>query len=157
MYTFLNSGINMSTGKCAAQAEHAAIEAYRLSDNKMIEDWYLGGHYMKVVLEAQDEQHLLVIKQYIEDRGFRTSIIIDEGRTEIRPHTATALGIQVVDKADPHVQATFESFKKFPATYGKVEKTPSEILCACPDEYLTRKARQTKVVVANLLGITPGQ
>jgi peptidyl-tRNA hydrolase len=146
MYTFLNSGINMSTGKCAAQAEHAAIEAYRLSDNKMIEDWYLGGHYMKVVLEAQDEQHL-----------FRTSIIIDEGRTEIRPHTATALGIQVVDKADPHVQATFESFKKFPATYGKGETTPSEILCACPDEYLTLKARKTKVVVAELLGITPGQ
>lgn len=113
LYIFLNKGLGMSTGKSAAQASHAAVEAYRLSDPDLIQAWYTGNAYTKLVMEAQDEQHLHTIQKYIEERGFKTKLIIDEGRTEIRPHTATALGVEIVDKDDPHVAASFNSFRTY--------------------------------------------
>lgn len=103
----------MTPGKIAAQAQHAAVEAFRISDPKLLEDWYKGGHYCKLVMLAEDDVHLLTIQKYIEERGFKTKLIIDEGRTEIRPHSVTALGVEVLDRDDPHVSATFESFKLY--------------------------------------------
>lgn len=113
MYIFLNQGLGMSTGKAAAQASHAAVEAYRITEYDMLEHWYVGGHYTKLIMAADDESHLRTIQHYIEERGFATKLIIDEGRTEIRAFTATALGVQVVDKDDPHTAATFESFRLY--------------------------------------------
>lgn len=113
MYTFLNKGLNMSVGKAAAQAQHAAVEAFRGSASEAIETWLEGGHYAKVVFQAKNEHQLLKAQRYIEDRGFKTFLIIDEGRTEIEPHTATALGVEIVDKADRHVAATFGSFQTY--------------------------------------------
>lgn len=113
MYIFLNKGLGMSTGKSAAQVAHAAVEAFRVSDTRLVEEWYVGGHYTKVIMEAEDEQHLHAIKYYVEKRGFKTELIVDEGRSEVRPHTATALGVEIVDKDDPHVTRTFESFKTY--------------------------------------------
>jgi peptidyl-tRNA hydrolase len=113
MYIFLNRGLGMTTGKAAAQAGHAAVEAYRISEPKMLDEWYVGGHYCKLVMLAKDELHLLAIKQYLEDRDFATKLIIDEGHTEIAPLSVTALGVEVVDRDDPHVAATFETFKLY--------------------------------------------
>ena len=103
----------MSTGKSAAQAGHAAIEAKDLSSQEMIDAWYLGKHYAKYIMEARDRDHLLDIQYYLEDRGFGTALIIDEGHTEIDPITPTALGVEIVDKDDPHTAATFESFNLY--------------------------------------------
>lgn len=120
MYLFVNDGLGMSQGKLAAQTAHAAVEAYRLSEwvanengqmARLLAHWYHGGHYKKVVLEARDSLHLITIQQYLQDRGFRVALVIDEGRTEIEPLTPTALGVAVVDKDDPHVAATFETFR----------------------------------------------
>src|SRR5688500_3482140 len=123
MYIFLNKGLGMSTGKASAQAAHAAVEAYRLSvedggkigdDGKvLVDEWYKGGHYMKLIMEARDEAQLHTIERYLNDRGFKTTLIIDEGRTEIAPLSATALGVELVDKDDPHTEATFSSFKLY--------------------------------------------
>lgn len=127
MYIFVNKGLGMSTGKVAAQAAHAAVEGYRLScgltphqpqdglarENAEARHWYKGGHYMKLVMEANDAEHLRSIKDYIEARGFKTALIIDEGHTEIEPFTPTALGVEIVDKDHPHVQATFGEFNLF--------------------------------------------
>ena len=96
MYTFINRGLGMSPGKLAAQAQHAAVEAYRISDEKLLASWYVGGHYAKLVMLAEDDVQLLTIKHYLEERGFKTKLIIDEGRTEIRPLSTTALGVEVV-------------------------------------------------------------
>lgn len=101
----------MSTGKASAQAAHAAIEAFRVSDPSMLHEWYLGGHYTKLVMAGEDETHMRTIQHYIEERGFKTKLIIDEGRTEVRPHTVTALGVEIVDKDDQHAAATFVTFK----------------------------------------------
>lgn len=113
MYTFLNKGLGMSVGKASAQAQHAAVEAFQISDELLTEEWYKGGHYTKVVFEAADAQQLLVFERYLTERGFKTKLIIDEGRTEIDPFTVTALGVEIVDRDDPHTAATFENFKTY--------------------------------------------
>lgn len=130
MYIFINRGLDMSPGKIAAQAGHAAVEAYRLSDANVLryqweaarpvgdieydhpihEAWYRGGHYAKYVMEARDSLHMLHIEAYLQVRGFRTVMIYDEGHTEIEPIQPTALGVALVDKDDPHTEASFSSF-----------------------------------------------
>lgn len=113
MYIFANRGLGMSPGKLAAQVAHAAVEAYRLSEPKMVTAWYSGGHYTKLVMLAEDEMQLLNIQLYLEERGFKTSMIIDEGRTEIKPFTKTALGVAIVDKEDYHTADAFQGFKTY--------------------------------------------
>jgi peptidyl-tRNA hydrolase len=113
MYLFLNRSLGMSTGKASAQVAHAAVEAYLISDPKAVEQWRIGLHYCKLVMLAEDEVHLITIQKYIEERGFKTKLIIDEGRTEIRPLSMTALGVAVVDRDDLHTQVTFETFKLY--------------------------------------------
>jgi peptidyl-tRNA hydrolase len=129
MYIVANEGLGMSPGKLAAQAAHAAVEAYRLScpipvwhpdqdklrfeGREVVQEWYKGGHYTKIVLGARDSQHLLTLERYIKERGFKTALIIDEGRTEIEPHSPTAIGVEIVDKDDEHTWATFGSIKLF--------------------------------------------
>lgn len=125
----------MSPGKIAAQAAHAAVEAYRLSapahsvdpqDNSLVKEWYKGKHYKKLVMEARDSEHLFTIKHYLEDRGFKVALIVDEGLTEVEPHSATAMGVVIVDKDDPHTAATFSTFKllKPPKPQQKKSKLP---------------------------------
>jgi hypothetical protein len=77
--------------------------------------WYLGGHHTKIVLQSPNAQLLCVAKTYIETRGFRTHLVIDEGRTEIEPMSPTALGIEIVDKDDLHTAKTFEIFETYRA------------------------------------------
>lgn len=113
MYIFVNKGLQMSPGKMAAQASHAAVEAYLLSDKELIKDWRLGLHYTKLVMQARDESHIGTIQEYLKERGFISTAIIDEGLTEIEPHVVTALGVEIVDKNDPNVAATFSTFELY--------------------------------------------
>jgi len=112
MYIFINDGLGMTKGKIAAQAAHAGVEAYRITppDSNILRLWYKGGHYKKLVMAARDSVHLLTIERYLNDRGFKTALIIDEGMTEIEAHQPTALGVEVLDKNDPHVEASFCAF-----------------------------------------------
>lgn len=118
-YLIMNKSVKMSPGKLAAQAAHASQQGLRLNaktewgnpyDSSIVNRWMLGGHYAKVVLEAQD---LVVAKAYLFDRGFPSSTIIDEGRTEVDPMTLTALGCPVLDKDNPHVRETFSTFRLY--------------------------------------------
>lgn len=121
-YIILNKDIKMSTGKAAAQAAHASVEGLRLQaeaklgpwsnpwDLSIVNRWYRGGHYAKVVLETYDPW---TAKEYLRARGFETAIIIDEGRTEVDALTPTALGSGVVDKDQPHVRESFVEFKLY--------------------------------------------
>ncbi len=113
MYLFVNKGLGMSTGKTAAQVAHAAVEAYKASDPALVEAWELGKHYKKLVMEAEDHEQITNIRNYLVDRGFYPQVVIDEGYTEIRPFSLTALGVPIVDKDEPHVAATFGNFKLY--------------------------------------------
>lgn len=126
MYLFANNGLGMSPGKLAAQVSHAAVEAYRLSvgesnlrriihrpnaaNQKLVDAWLSTG-YTKLVMEARDTEHLISIQMYLTQKLFNTSLIIDEGRTEVAQHTPTALGVEVVDRDDEAVQFAFGDFK----------------------------------------------
>ena len=98
MYLFVNKGIGMSPGKLAAQVAHAACLAQRGSNPEMVEDWYKFGFYTKLVMEARDADHIKTIERYLNERGIKTFIVIDEGRTEIKRHSVTALGVEILDK-----------------------------------------------------------
>ena len=112
MYIFINKGLGMSPGKMAAQAAHAAVEAFVISDVDKAKAWRLPEmHYTKLVMEARNEKHLDTIQKYLGDRGIKTARIIDEGLTELAPHQVTALGVEVVDKEE--IGDTFVSFKLY--------------------------------------------
>ena len=116
-YIIINKSLNMSTGKVAAQAVHAGQQGLLTHvandttkspyNSSIVNRWMMGGHKAVVVLEADD---LVVAERYINDRGFKTALIIDEGRTEIEPMTPTAIGTGIVDKDQGHVRATFGEF-----------------------------------------------
>lgn len=113
MYIFVNKGLQMTVGKVAAQAAHAAIEAWRISNVEMLGKWYEGKHYTKLVMEARDEDHLKTIATYLQDRGYKSTFIIDEGRNEVARLSFTALGVEIVDRDDPNAKATFSTFKLY--------------------------------------------
>ena len=115
MYIIINKGLGMSSGKIAAQAAHAAVEAYRVTpaESNLLRLWHRSGHYKKIVLQARDEAHMRNIHDYLEDRGVRCVKIIDEGHTEVKPLSLTALGCEIVDKQDPHTKGIFEAFELY--------------------------------------------
>lgn len=114
LYMFVNKSLGMSAGKIAAQAAQAAVGAYLNSDDELRDLWWeIGQHHPTYVLEARDARHLIYIERYIEDRGFKTFLMIDEGMTEIDAIQPTALAAEIVDKDDLHVAATFSSFKLY--------------------------------------------
>lgn len=148
MYIVLNKGAKMSPGKLAAQAAHASVQAYLTSKVSLFNAWQQGGHYTKIILEARDETHLASIERYIRDRGFKTSLIIDEGRTEVEAHTVTALGVEIVDKDDPHVAATFSTFETYkqprlPAAVEKLKPGQQVVISRAGDDYVAGTVRQT--------------
>lgn len=115
MYLILNRGLGMSTGKTAAQAAHAAVEAYRRTpaDSNLLRLWYKGGHYAKITLLGRNTEHMYNIGVYLSERDIEFAPIIDEGRTEIDALSFTAIGVPLVDKNDPHIVATFSSFELY--------------------------------------------
>jgi PTH2 family peptidyl-tRNA hydrolase len=118
-YIVANKGLGMSGGKLAAQVAHASVNAI-LDDryngdpreDPLFRDWMNSGH-TKIVLEARDTEHLLMVERYVNERGVRTVLVIDEGRTEIAPHTPTALATYIVDKTDPMVEMAFGDLRTY--------------------------------------------
>lgn len=111
-YLIANKALGMSPGKLAAQVAHAAVRSAMASGAIDVDKWLKNGE-TKIVLEARDAEHLLMAEHYINNRGFRTFRVIDEGRTEVPPLSATVLGVELVDKVDPYVQQTFETFRTY--------------------------------------------
>lgn len=122
MYILANKGLGMSPGKLAAQVAHAAVRAVWAGSpahTREVEQWLARGE-TKIVLEVRDTEHLLNADRYLTDKGFKTHLIIDEGRTEIQSHTPTCFAVGPVDKLDPIVVSSFEDFKTYrEGTYGQ--------------------------------------
>lgn len=139
MYIFVNTELGMSVGKTAAQASHAAVKAYQMTVQReriwdqgfanIEEHWDSTGH-TKLVMAARDEAHLRNIKDYLMQHGFASHLVIDEGRTEIEPYTATALGVEIVDKDNEAVQFAFGDFRTL--------KPPKDDLAFLEDTFLLK-------------------
>jgi PTH2 family peptidyl-tRNA hydrolase len=116
-YLVANKGLGMSAGKLAAQVAHAAVKGYELTLGSLqmgaeIEEWNKTGH-TKIVLEVADTAHLQAFREFAKSRGFNSWLVIDEGRTEVAPHSPTALGFPILDKADRDVAHTFADLKTY--------------------------------------------
>lgn len=84
--------LKLPTGKAAAQAAHAAIEAAWRASQEDVKAWRLQG-MAKVVLQVPDEKALLAQLQIGKDAGFSTALITDAGRTVVEPGTRTCIAI----------------------------------------------------------------
>src|SRR3989344_1563025 len=84
--------LKLPSGKLAAQAAHAAVEAVLKSTEKMVKIWRKEG-MPKIVLKVKDEKELLKYLQGAKGAGLVTALITDAGRTVIAPGTKTCLGI----------------------------------------------------------------
>lgn len=134
-YIFINRGLKMTPGKIAAQAAHAEmlamedffrrhhndearIESGRLvidtdDEGRLYNEWIGSGHYTKLVMLAEDSEHLHTIERYLRERGYKTYLVIDEGRTEIARHSPTAMAVELVDKDEERVQQHFGEFRTY--------------------------------------------
>jgi PTH2 family peptidyl-tRNA hydrolase len=119
-YIVANKGLGMSSGKLAAQVAHAAVKGYEMTfeewavkdDPSPVEEWNKTGH-TKIVLEVTDTAHLVAFREFAKSRGINSWLVIDEGRTEVAPHSPTALGFPILDKADRDVAHTFADLKTY--------------------------------------------
>lgn len=104
LYIFINKSLNMSTGKVASQAAHAA--AYSMAQNHQEDNdlWLLNIEKSVIILEARDENHIRNIKDYLRQRGVNSEYIIDEGANEVQPQTITALAVTYMDKNEASKQ-----------------------------------------------------
>lgn len=110
IYIFMNKSLNMSAGKLAAQAAHAAMRVGLRTDNG---NWIEHPHQTILVMEARDESHLRSISEYLAERNIMTYRVIDEGVNEIDPHVWTALATSVLDKDDENTQKALSTFSLY--------------------------------------------
>lgn len=119
-YIVANKGLGMSSGKLAAQVAHASVKGYQMTTDEdstveeaeVLREWDRTGH-TKIVLEATDTAHLIAFREFAKSRGIASWLVIDEGRTEVAPHSPTALGFPILDKADRDVAHTFADLRTY--------------------------------------------
>lgn len=115
-YIVANKGLGMSAGKLAAQVAHASVKGFQMTleqdEGIEVAEWDKTGH-TKIVLEARDTDHLLSFREFAKSRGYGSWLVIDEGRTEVAPHSPTALGFPILDKADRDVAHTFADLRSY--------------------------------------------
>lgn len=118
-YLVANKGLGMSAGKLAAQVAHASVKGYQMTQGLLdgestdvLTEWDKTGH-TKIVLEATDTAHLTAFREFAKSRGFNSWLVIDEGRTEVAPHSPTALGFPILDKSDRDVAHTFADLRTY--------------------------------------------
>jgi peptidyl-tRNA hydrolase len=112
LYIFINKSLNMSSGKVASQAAHAAAMSMarnHIEDNDL---WIHSIHKTIIVLEARDEMHLRNIKDYLAERTVESGFIIDEGANEVEHLTITALATHFMDK-NAAADKLFSGFKLY--------------------------------------------
>ncbi|MBN2330352.1 MAG: peptidyl-tRNA hydrolase [Candidatus Aenigmarchaeota archaeon] len=84
--------LRMSSGKIAAQAAHASLEAYKATPFEGQLEWEAWGS-KKVILKVKSLRGLIEIQKRAKKAGLPFALIKDAGRTEVKPGTVTAIGI----------------------------------------------------------------
>jgi peptidyl-tRNA hydrolase len=133
-YIFINKGLGMSGGKIGAQAAHAETLAaheyhsliprpasilegpdidWRDKQERLFAKWFGEGHYAKYVMEAEDDVQMLVFERYLNERGYRTYLVIDEGHTEGTYFKPTAMAVELIDKDNERDASVFGLFKLY--------------------------------------------
>ncbi|MCS3901295.1 peptidyl-tRNA hydrolase Pth2 [Methanococcus voltae] len=91
----IRNDLKMGKGKIAAQASHAAIQAFLHAEKicpDVVKKWMNEGQ-KKVVLKVNSESELLEVFKNANIEGLPVGLIRDAGRTQIASGTLTAVGI----------------------------------------------------------------
>lgn len=100
----------MSKGKMASQVAHATFLALdKFKDKKLILEWKSKGMCV-IVLECEDQNHLIHIAEYLKQWKITHALYVDEGITETLPLTATALATGIIKEEDTWM---FEKFQLY--------------------------------------------
>ena len=89
------SDLQLSKGKVAAQAGHAAVSAAQdayVHYKKWWEAWLYEGQ-RKIAVKVTDEKEMHELEKAAEEVGLPHALIVDAGLTEIPAGTVTCLGI----------------------------------------------------------------
>ena len=86
----VNSDLEMSKGKLAAQTAHASLNAYLKADKEKRSDWKASGQ-KKIVVESSGEK-FLDLMQDAERLNIPCYKVNDAGLTEVEPGAETAVG-----------------------------------------------------------------
>lgn len=97
--------LGMGTGKIAAQVAHASLMAAKKAEEKKPDwfaEWFDGGQ-AKVVVKVQSLEELIEVKKHADSLKLPVVLVLDSGRTQLEPGTATCIGIgpapeELVDK-----------------------------------------------------------
>jgi peptidyl-tRNA hydrolase, PTH2 family len=87
--------LQMSKGKIAAQAGHAAVSAAQAAFNqhkKWWEAWMYEGQ-RKIAVKVADEKELDELEEAADALGLPHALIVDRGLTQVPEGTVTCLGI----------------------------------------------------------------
>lgn len=112
MVIVARTDLKISAGKLAAQAAHAAVDAYQDALDKQYHDWIAGwregGDITKIVLGVDSEGELCVLRLQVDDSRLPTAFIVDHGRTELigRNPTCLAIGpapVELIDALTGHL------------------------------------------------------
>jgi PTH2 family peptidyl-tRNA hydrolase len=87
--------LQLSKGKVAAQAGHAAVSAAQdayIHHKQWWESWFYEGQ-RKIAVKVPTEKELYELEEAAEDLGLPHALIVDAGLTEIPEGTVTCLGL----------------------------------------------------------------
>jgi PTH2 family peptidyl-tRNA hydrolase len=100
----MRNDLEMSKGKTATQAGHAAVSAAEEARKHYSQWWaaWLNEGQCKIVVKVSNEKELLKLKNEAQESGLPYALIEDRGLTEIPPGTVTCLciGPAPADKVD---------------------------------------------------------
>ena len=91
----LRTDLEMSKGKIAAQAGHAAVSAAEEARKRRPDWWraWLEEGQCKIAVRVESEEELLELEKKATELQLPSSLITDRGLTELPPGTKTCLGI----------------------------------------------------------------
>jgi PTH2 family peptidyl-tRNA hydrolase len=98
----VRTDLGMGRGKVAAQAAHAAVAAVLRNHGSAALARWLGDGQPKVVLKVNGADQLRTVTDAAAAAGLPVEVVIDAGRTQVAPGTATccAIGPAIVEDVD---------------------------------------------------------
>jgi peptidyl-tRNA hydrolase len=121
LYVILNGSLNMSAGKAAAQAVHAAM---MLSPDDLLPFNGQDKPYKRtvIILEARDQDQLHGISDYLFEANINHEYYVDEGVNEVDAFSLTALAVAPIDHDDYEKREIFAALPTYPTYRGESDK-----------------------------------
>jgi len=93
----IRSDLDMSNGKLAGQAAHAAVKAAANTPRDLTSKWHDKHKQTKIVLEVESEEAIRNLAADAATEDIPHAVIEDAGHTELDPGTVTTIGIGPAD------------------------------------------------------------